>query len=219
MVTAPPLTRALAHQRVYSGEFGAHVHGHAQVLIGLSGQMELGWGTHGLRVDASNGAVIPAGLAHDYGTRDRADVWVIDAPMQHGLERARRITVPAGWQARLASQGVQALLDELAGRGRARPRRALDLAALARHIDSDLTRRWSVRDLARWAALSPQHLHERMLQDAQCSPMQFVRSRRLSAARTLRDARRLSLREVSERVGYSSASALAFALRRQSMQP
>lgn len=214
MIREPSPLQPTAHRRVYDGEFGAHAHGHAQVLIALSGQLELGWGARCVRVDVSNGVVVPAGLDHDYGTRQRADILVIDTPAQPGIDRARRFAVPAGWQRRLPSLGLQGLVDEIAGRPVARARRALDLDALARHIDGDLRRAWSVRELACWAALSPQHLHERLWQDAQCTPMQFVRARRLAAARRLRASGQGPLQAIAQQVGYASASALAYALRR-----
>lgn len=52
--------------RRYTGEYAAHDHSHAQVLVGLRGNLQLEVAGHAAFVDASCALVVPAGMAHAY---------------------------------------------------------------------------------------------------------------------------------------------------------
>lgn len=211
------LLQAVGGVRHYAGSYGPHAHDHAQLLLGLDGGLELGFGPRSGRVAPGEGFIIPAGVAHDYGTRAAARVMVVDLPMQEGTDRVRRVRVPAGWLEQVRQSpfrlDVQGLVDMLLASRSARPARALDLAAVVRRIDADLSYRWTVADLASMTHLSATQLHDRLQLASGLSPMALVRSRRLLGAQ-YRLRQGMPLETVALQVGYASASALAFALRR-----
>ncbi len=206
--------------RQYAGSYGPHSHDHAQLLFGLEGGLELGFGARAGRVEPSFGFVIPAGVAHDYGTRKAARVMVVDLPMQAGTDRVRRFAVPGAWMARARFAGrtldLEGLVAALLGSRPARPARPLDLAAIVQRIDGHLAHRWTVADLAQLTHLSAAQLHLRLQAACGLSPMALVRSRRLLAAQQWL-LRGLPLEATALQVGYASASALAYALRREGM--
>ncbi|MBI5277091.1 MAG: AraC family transcriptional regulator [Burkholderiales bacterium] len=198
--------------RRYQGEYTAHEHGYAQVLVGLQGSLELEIGGHGAFVDASCGLIVPAGVGHGYLARHPASVMVIDTPMRKGLDRVRRFQ-PSGTWRRLAYP-VEAMLDELSGSPTLLPRRRLDIAALEAKVDAQLHRSWTTAQLAALCHMSPQRFHARFAELVGAAPMAWLRGRRLDAAqRLLRGG--MTLEAAAAQVGYATASALAFALKRE----
>ncbi len=87
--------------RRYSGEHAAHVHDHAQVLVGLEGRMELEVDGRPAFVDATCGIVVPAGARHGYLALPGARFCVVDALPQPGTDRLRRFAVPPGTRRQL----------------------------------------------------------------------------------------------------------------------
>jgi transcriptional regulator GlxA family with amidase domain len=73
-----------------------------------------------------------------------------------------------------------------------------------RHLAED----FAVADLARAVALSPRTLARRLVEVAGCAPIAFIQRVRLEEALHLLETTRLSVEEVSERVGYRNASTL-----------
>jgi AraC-like DNA-binding protein len=196
--------------RRYDGDYAAHEHGHAQVLLGLAGSLELEIGGRGAFVDASCGLIVPAGVRHGYLARHPASVLVIDAPARKGLDRMRRFRLTA----RGAGVDAPRLLDELAGTQTLLPRRRLDLAAIEARVDAELHRGWTTAQLAALCHLSPQRFHARFVELTGVAPLAFVRQRRLDRAqRLIRSG--LTLETAASQVGYASASSLAFALKRE----
>ena len=58
--------RPAASQRRYLGEYAAHRHEHAQVLIGVHGLLELRLDGRRTYVDGASALVVPAGVWHAY---------------------------------------------------------------------------------------------------------------------------------------------------------
>ena len=75
--TTPLPPHAPAELRHYRGDHGAHAHGHAQLLFGLAGQLEVEVEGRLARVDAQTGLVVPAGARHASLARRGARVWEI----------------------------------------------------------------------------------------------------------------------------------------------
>ena len=198
--------------RHYGREGGRHAHAHAQVLFGLQGRLEMEVEGRPAWVDASCGLVVPAGDMHAYHARRAAQVLVLDIAPGPATDRLRRFALSAGWLARAGD--LPGLLATLTGAPTLGPRRPVDLDALAALVDADLARRWCVADLAAACCLSPQRLRARFAEAWACSPLDFIRARRLdAAARLLRQGQGLDA--VAMAVGYGSASALSTALRRE----
>jgi len=208
------LHRPLASQRRYLGEYAAHRHAYSQVLMGLDGLLELELDGRRTYVDAASALVVPAGVWHAYVAQAPAAVLVIDTPAYEGLERFRRFVPPAHWKARREPLDAAAAVEEVVGASSLLARRRIDLAAIDAAIDADLHGAWSVERMAALAALSPQRFHARFVELTRMTPMAYLRRRRLLQAQRLLRAG-FTLQAAAPRVGYSSASALAFALRRE----
>lgn len=204
----------IASLRRYQGAYEAHEHAHAQVLVGLHGTLELELAGHAAFVDAACGLIVPAGTTHRFLAETRARVLVIDSPARPGLERLRRFAVPARWGEPGAEFDADAVLDAIAGAQRVLVRRRLELDALDAALDRALHETWTTQRMAALFALSAQRFHARLLELSGATPQAYLRARRLDAAmRALRAGR--SLEAAALQVGYRSASALAFALRRE----
>lgn len=208
-----PLRAPSASLRRYAGAYEKHAHDHAQVLLGLEGQLQLEVEGRPAFVDPSCALIVPAGMAHEYFTERRASVWVIDAPAGQGLERLRRVAVAPGLATAQGRGDPDALLAALAGARTLLPRRRLVLSALEQRIARGLHRRWTVAEMAALCSLSPQRFHARFVELTGLAPMAWLRRQRLACAQALlREG--LTLDAAAARVGYASASALAYALRR-----
>lgn len=193
-----------------------HVHDHAQVLLGVAGGLHVEVEGRGTWIDATCGMVVPAGAAHTYCATATAHVLVLDDLTGPATERVRRFALPQDWQQRWcdAKLDVGTLANTLIDGSSLHARRRIDLDALAERIDADLAHPWTVAELALACCLSPQRLRARFSQALDQSPLAFVRERRLNRAEQLLRQGFL-LDAVAAQVGYASASALSFALRRE----
>ncbi|WP_043487904.1 helix-turn-helix transcriptional regulator [Halomonas halodenitrificans] len=113
---------------------------------------------------------------------------------------------------RLAATLLGCLHARLASGTSAAPAR-LDMARLDRFIEAHLAGPLSVADLAQEACLSEAHFRHCFRHQTGLSPWQYVRRRRLEAARSLLDDSHLSLAEIAALAGFSSQSALSRACR------
>lgn len=213
-LSPPPLAEPALSVRAYRGAYESHRHEHAQVLVGLRGSLQLEVDGHAAFVDATCGLVIPAGASHGYLADTAAEVLVVDCDASRGTERLRRFARPTPWPADPAAWHAEALLCDLAAAPSLQTRRRLDLAQLALQVDAELHRGWTVASLAELCRFSPQRFRARFAELTGVSPLAWVRQRRLDEAqRQLRAGRPLDT--VALQVGYASASALCFALRRE----
>ncbi len=200
--------------RRYTGEYAAHDHGHAQVLIGLQGSLQLDLAGRSAFVDTSCALVVPAGMAHAYLADQPATVIVVDAPVDSGLERVQRFAPPAGWREAKTPVDPFTVLEAITGARQLLPRRRLDLAGIDAALAGRLHERWNIARLSALCHLSPQRFHSRFMELAGMTPGAYVRQRRLDEAQRLLRAG-LPLDSAALQTGYSSASALAFALKRE----
>lgn len=208
------LARSALSVRRYAGEYAAHAHSHAQILLGLTGRLELEIGGRCTYVDPSCGVVIPPGLDHGFMAPSQARVLVVDAPERATLQNVRRFSLTPGITALFQHPDAAEQIVDAATRGRRiLARRGLDLASLQSTLDRALHQDWSTARMASLCALSPQRFHARMLELTGMTPQRLLRLRRLDRAAQLLQSGH-SLESAAVRVGYRSGSALAFALRR-----
>lgn len=235
---------SLLSLRHYSHELLRHSHAHAQLVFGLSGQLDFEVAGRGSQVIRQTLAVVPADAQHVCGSRNGSQCLVLDVPSEQWLvqrlglhaDASRRLLDKPGalhlapaqsqlvsWLAAspindpvIAEQGATLLLASLASEHRA-PDVALrlPLAAIDAHIDQHAAHPLQVADLARLAGLSVARFHPRFLDETGQTPMEYVRSRRLQLGRHLLQNSHLAVGEIAARVGYSSQSAFTAALSRQ----
>lgn len=209
----PPLLVETAHAEVrrYRGEHDAHAHGHAQLLFGLRGSLEVEVAGRLMCVDATAGLVVPAGALHGASSRFGAEVWVIDAPPAPEFDRLRPFALSAG---RPAGVGVGDWLAWARAARRLPPRRQLDAMSLARTVAGRLHEDWPAARLAAHVALSVPQFNARWRALTGLTPQAWLRAQRLDEAERLLRAG-WAAEAVAAQVGYATASALLYALRRE----
>lgn len=206
-----PSDPARAELRRYRGDHGAHAHAHTQVLLGLTGCLDVEVGGHLMIVDATSGLIVPAGAMHGSSARYGAEVWVIDAPATREFDRVRPIALAAG-----RPQGISTSqwLEWARSARRAQPRRRLDTESLEGAVTAALHEDWPAARMAAHFSLSVPQFHARWRLLTGQTPQAWLRDRRLNAAERLLRAK-WSGDAVAVQVGYASASALLYALRRE----
>ena len=210
-----PLSAAapLCSVRRYSGEYASHAHDHVQIMFALDGRMDLDAQGHAAFVDTSCGMVVPAGLTHGFLAPRHTRMFVMDVPPQVGAERLKRFAVtPAIRQLTHMLDTASALAQLLAAPDIA-TRRGIDLTRLNDALDATLHESWTTDRMARLFYLSAQRFHARLLELCGQTPQAYVRTRRLDRAQTLL-VMGVPLETAALQVGYRSASALGFALKR-----
>jgi AraC-like DNA-binding protein len=88
------------------------------------------------------------------------------------------------------------------------------LAVALRLIHDRPTHAWTVVELARQAALSRSTFFERFRQEVGVAPMEYLLGWRMALAKDLLRREKVSVAQVAERVGYSSASTFSVAFAR-----
>lgn len=212
--------------RSYGASHGSHSHAHHQVLVGLTGALELEVSGRGHRLLAGDALLVPRGEVHDFESQAGSHCLVLDSDDMRwdactpAPGRPQRVQALAGGLARALRQGdapadagallVNAWMPVAAG---ARPQRAIDWQALAHWAHPRLQHGVRVADLAAQVHLSVSQFAQRCEQAQGLRPLAWLRLQRLVRARQLRDAG-LPVADVARRAGYRSPSALTAALRR-----
>ena len=93
------------------------------------------------------------------------------------------------------------------------------LAPAIRQMHSQLTRSWTVAQLAKTAAVSRSAFFERFTRTVGLPPMEYLLAWRMAVAKDLLRRHDFGLEEVAERVGYGSASTFSTAFSRHVGQP
>ena len=93
------------------------------------------------------------------------------------------------------------------------------LAAAIRQMHEAPARPWTVAQLARTSALSRSAFFDRFTRAVGLSPMEYLVAWRMAIARGLLRQKDMSIADVAERVGYSSASTFSTAFSRHVGQP
>jgi len=200
--------------RHYSGEYLSHDHDHAQIMYALDGRMELEIGGRAAFTDSSCGMVIPAGMAHTFMSPRGVRMVVIDTPDGTGVDRLRRFAVTAACRNGIDASNAALQLSRVLEAPAILARRSIDLARLDTALARALHEPWDTARMAALYFLSPQRFHARLLELTGLSPQAYLRAQRLDTAeRLLRGG--TPLEATALRVGYRSASALGFALRRE----
>ncbi len=150
---------------------------------------------------------------------DAPRFFALDKPLKHYLDfllleqSCSQHGLSAAQSDRLAATFLGSLHARLGG-GPASPKvRRLDLAKLDRFIDHHLASPISVADLAGQACLSEAHFSSCFREQTGLTPWQYVRRRRLEAARRLLEESRMPLSQIAVNTGFAHQSALSHAFR------
>lgn len=199
--------------RRYNGEYASHAHDHMQIMFALRGRMELEICGHSSFADTSCGMVIPAGVEHGFMTTPDTHMFVIELPHLTGFNQVRRFAATSACHESVHLGDVTLQLAQVLQAPVVQVRRGIDLAQLDRALDVSLHEPWSTTRMAQLFFLSPQRFHARFIEISGQTPQNYLRSRRFDTAeRLLRHG--MSLEATAMRVGYRSASALSYALKR-----
>ncbi|MBB4020146.1 transcriptional regulator GlxA family with amidase domain [Chelatococcus caeni] len=93
------------------------------------------------------------------------------------------------------------------------------LAVAPREMHERPGKSWSVMNLAKAAALSRSTFFDRFRREVGVAPMEYLLGWRMALAKDLLRRERLSVTQVAERVGYSSASTFSVAFSRHAGTP
>ena len=223
--------------RHYGASPGSHSHDHFQILLGLSGTLELEIAGHGMRVAPGGGCVIAPGdrhafessrgsvclvldsarpgWAHCIGLRHRAnppaDALPLARYLASALQQGRPLAQAQG-PALLLEAWLSGTRNDAHAPGLTRGR-TIDWAALQQWAAQQWHRELTVADLAAQVHLSPSQFAARCRGEHGVGAMAWLRGLRLAQARVLRGTG-MAVAEVAQRTGYRSPSALTAALRR-----
>ncbi len=230
--------------RHYSHDLISHSHEHAQMVFGLTGQLDFEVDGRGSQVTRQSLVVVPGATQHACGSPSGSQCLVLDVPPTEWLQQTlgphadssrRLLEKPVAltlspaqnqlvhWLAAspindpvIAQQGAALLLASLAtDRHSASESPRLPLGALDTYIDQHVAYPLQVADLAQLTGLSSARFHARFLSETGRTPMDYVRSRRLQQGLELLRGTPLAVGEIAARVGYNSQSAFTAALARE----
>jgi AraC-like DNA-binding protein len=114
----------------------------------------------------------------------------------------------------LLIEALRSLQGEEAPPGLLRGLADARVSAAIRRMHGDPARSWAVADLAKEAALSRSTFFDRFTRIVGVPPMEYLLAWRMAVAKDLLRRRDVTLSEVAERVGYSSASTFSTAFSR-----
>lgn len=238
MANPTPLSVSSAaevHLRSYRDQSLAHSHAFPQLVLPLSGRLELEIaGRQGL-ADALTGAFVEPGAAHATSAAGANRSLVLDlSPAMVNDELMARLALrpfmplsqAAGklvefmalvleQQQKTAAAQLQhwvpLLLDTLA---MAAPRPQSRLHVVLARIEAAPGLPWSVAEMAATAAISPGRLHEWFRQETGATPRAWLAEVRIRRACELLRSSALPLSGIALRCGYADQSALSNAMRK-----
>ncbi|NQD38105.1 helix-turn-helix transcriptional regulator [Permianibacter sp. IMCC34836] len=218
-------------------------HGYHQLLVAVSGSMELAMQGRENVITTSRGGIVPAECRHDFVVTGDNQSLVIDVGgdpqelAERGLPELDRLFDKASWFAAdpalqqlarfaalelprhpsdsaIAQQLAVTLLLAVQGRPlQDVDRSPLDLAVIDSYIDQHLHEPIRVADLARLVHRSPGHFQALFGQATGQSVLQYLRKRRAELAIRLIESTDRSLADIATATGFAHQSALTHTLR------
>ncbi|MGW8390874.1 AraC family transcriptional regulator [Pseudoduganella sp. HUAS MS19] len=221
--------------RSYGKQWTADRHAFAQLVLPLTGVVELEIEGKGDRLNPLKGAVVVAGAWHSQQSAVENRSLIVDvdqaaivhpawqriaqrpfadiSPAARKLVEFMQLSIAGRAAAGLLLQGwVPLLLDTLTLEP---PRLQSRLAALLAHAEAHLALPWTTESMAQFARMSVSRLHA-LFQDELCtSPRAWLLSRRLNRACELLRHTRQPIAGIALNCGFGDQSALTRAMRVQ----
>lgn len=242
MSTTASLSPALA-LRSYSGQVEFHEHDFHQIVLPLSGSMEIEVDGRGGRVDASQGVVIAAGARHTFLANTRNIFLVLDVLTNRteDSKSASQLLDPLNDKSFFALRpDIRHLLDYASGNApllASSPAMAdswsrlllcsllhpeappsdpgqFVLARALAYIEHNLSTSLTVHDIARNAGTSERRLYVLFREHLKKTPFAHITALRLNLAIDLLRQTSLSIVDIAHQVGYADQSALTHALKK-----
>lgn len=218
--------------RRYRGEHPRHQHAFTQLVLPISGRMEIDVEGRGARLDAGTAALVAPGAAHAQMAEPGSRFLILDCPSTWLQEQAlhslaQRIYVPispatrrliefaelVGQEALVnsADQLAPLLLSSLASGPLAAPS---GLQPLLAQLQANPAAAWSNEAMARIAGMSLSQLHLRFRQLFDETPQAWLTNVRMHKARQWLADSHLPIAEIALRSGFSDQAALTRAMSR-----
>ena len=219
------------HLRSYAGDVDEHSHDFHQLVLPVTGQLDLSIDGQRGEVSAQNLAVIEAGKSHAFAGRGENHFLVLDVPESmsdyvHNLpcylptDEAlhRYIRFLQAWQQSAQSsdllascdrQALVLLLQMLQAKKDAPQQLDQRLHKVCQLIEVDLSNTPSVEQLAGQAAISVRQLNSLFQRYLGLSVKQYIIEKRMQKAWRLLSSTLLPIQQVADAVGYQDASAFA----------
>ncbi|TCK03102.1 AraC family transcriptional regulator [Marinobacterium mangrovicola] len=220
--------------RSYSAEVDRHSHRYHQLVLPVSGSLEIEIGSQGGEVAAHRAAVIHAGETHCFQSQGTNRFLVADLPMncsdkleplpaflslspdtlEYAALLGRMLQKPASAD---ALQRVSCdLLLELLSRHTTDLNQSIDrrLLLAKTYLDETFASPIKLEQLCAIAHLSRRQLHTLFLRQLGCAPSEYLLRLRMNHARRLLIETELSIQRVSEQCGYQNLAAFSDRFRR-----
>ncbi|WP_432471652.1 helix-turn-helix domain-containing protein [Amphritea sp. HPY] len=214
--------------RSYSAETSSHQHDYHQLVLPVSGQLDMTVGHRSGLVSSQQAAVVVAGEDHGFsGSPDNcflvADIPDLLAPELERLPAFITLNPALNQYVCFLFQQMQQqhttissqrqmlllliqLLHEQYGEKTSIDRR---IATARDYLDNNFSQAISIAQLATVASISPRQLSELFRRQLGMTPQQYLIEKRMQQAWQLLETDSLSVQQVAERVGYSSLAAFS----------
>lgn len=232
-----PTDNLILDLRSYSRAADSHQHDYHQLVLPVSGELEMSVNHTGGVVGSAQASVIAAGLEHAFSAPDDncfvvADIPASLAPELEKLPAFIELTPalaqyvrflhlqlqrqPAGTSQRQMLLLLLQLLQEHHGQLATPDRR---IAAAQSYLDQHYDQPVSMAQLAGIAHLSTRHLNTLFRQSLGMTPQQYLLEKRMQRAWQLLSQTHLSIQQVAEQVGYQNLSAFSDRFRKHFSHP
>ena len=220
--------------RSYGEDRGPDSHGFDQLVLPLSGALELDIAGQGGRLASGRAAFVVAGTQHSTMSDTANRSIILDLHLAHmAPQTAERLARAPFVSLTPAATKLIDYMGLMIGEGRATPATvalwtpllidalgqtpasaASRLARLAALIEAEPARPWTAASMAERVAVSVSRLHTLFQAELGMSPRAWLSEVRLRQARNWLSTSPVSIAEVAHRCGYGDQSALTRAMRR-----
>lgn len=216
--------------RSYGEQWASDRHEFAQLVLPVSGEVQLEIEGRGERLNPLKGAVVVAGAWHTQGSPVANHSLIVDvdqAVVRHPIWERRPFAdiSPAARKlvefmylavtGRLAQPGLlqgwlPLLLDTLTLEP---PRPHSRLSALLAYAEANLALPWTTESMAQFAHMSVSRLHALFQEELETSPRAWLLSKRIARACELLRHSSRSIADIAQQAGFADQSALTRAMR------